>query len=618
VKNTTPQDWINDIKLGLRQRAAKEREQRWKRNYQWFKGEYDKGLIPVNIVFGIVRSIIPQVYFKAPKIMVRPRPGNPQEYQRRMSAAKSLESADTYLITQMGLKKTLKLAILDGLLYNVGVLKVGYHSVFSEFSVGPSAETQQVLQAVTEMTGEPAALPERDEKEMAKYYKYSYHELVKPDQPWVLRVSPKDFVVPVGTKKIEEAPWCAFRFVKRLDEVKLSPVYSNTKELRPNATLRIDGEALETPTEYRQTGGQPDDDYVECWEIWDKRDGTIRVIADGHDKFLRDEDHGLEMSGLPVEILQFNPDGDDFWGISHVDAIAPQVAEYCETRTQEMWHRKINNLKIMIDKTMLPPEEIAKIESGTIGGIVLVNGPPQPAVHAFTSAISRDFFKNAEDIFADLKVIIGFNRNQGGEFEQSRRTAEEIKTVRSNNQLRDDELRDTIADMLADLFQNKIHPLLFQNWTDQRFVEVTSVQSQVPWIPFDASKIRGQYDVTVIPDSTLPLNKEQEKAQIMALFQIFRGDPMIRQDVLRRETINKFEGLDAEQFLKTPQELQQEQQMNQKMQVQQLQQQKQIETQGALELAAGQAKIDLQKEQISAIQTPKPVQQIGAKRAQTV
>jgi hypothetical protein len=593
VKNTTPQDWINDIRLGLRQRAAKEREKRWERNYKWFKGEYDKGLIPVNIVFGICRSLIPQVYFKAPKVMVRPRPGIPQEYQRRMAAAKILESADTYLITQMGLKKTLKLATLDSLLYNVGILKVGYHSVFSEFSVGPSAETQEVLQAVSEMTGEPATLPERDEEEMDKYYKYSYHELVKPDQPWVLRVSPKDFVVPVGTKTIGEAPWCAFKFVKRLDEVKLSPVYKNKKDLRPNATLKIDGEGMEIPSEYRQTGGQPDDDYVECWEIWDKRDGTIRVVADGHDSFLRDEEHELEMTGLPVEILQFNPDGDDFWGISHVDAIAPQVAEYCETRTQEMWHRKINNLKIILDKSMLPPEEVAKIENGTIGGIVLANGDPAKAAHSFTSSISRDFFKNAEDIFADLKVIIGFNRNQGGEFEQSRRTAEEIKTVRSNNQLRDDELRDIIADLLADLFQNKIHPLLFQNWTDQRFVEVTSLQSQVPWIPFDAAKIRGQYDVTIVPDSTLPLNKEQEKQQAVAIFQMFKGDPLIRQDALRRTTIEKFEGMDPEQLMKTPQELEQEQQQNIKMQ----QMQADMQIQSQLKLEAGKAQIEMMKPQ---------------------
>jgi len=592
LSSRTPSEWLSDIKLGLRYRAANEREKRWQRNYRYFKGQYDAGLIPVNIVFGICRTMIPQIYFKAPTVLVRPRPGPQQEYARRMMASKTLQAADKYLIGQMGLKKTLKLATLDSLLYNVGIMKIGYHSVFSEFEVGPSAEAQEVLGALAQITGETPTPPEQmTEKEYDKYIKYSYHDLIQPNMPWALRISPKDFVVPVGAKNIEETPWCAFRFVKRLDEMKLSPVYKNKGDLKANATLRLeDHDGVTSPAEYQnQVAGPSMDDYVEAWEIWDKRDETIRVVADGVSKFLREEEHGLEIKGLPVEIIQFNPDGDDFWGVSHVDAIAPQVAEYTETRTQEAWHRKISNLKTLIDKNLLDPAEIAKIEAGTIGPIVLVNGDPSKAVYSFTQSMSRDIYKNAEDIFADLKVIIGYNRNQGGEFEQSRRTAEEIKTVRGVNQIRDDELRDIIADVLADMFSKKIHPLLFQNWSNDRFVEVTSIQQSVQpqpmmvpgqmptqmavpqqnveWKPFDGAAIRGEYDVEVIPDSTLPLNKEAEKQEALALFQAFRDDPFIRQDVLRKNTIDKFESVKVEELLKTPQEMQAEQQQQFQMQM---------------------------------------------------
>jgi len=497
-----------------------------------------------------------------------------------MMASKILQSADKYLINQMGIKKTLKLATLDSLLYNVGIIKIGYHSVFSEFEVGPPAEAQEVLRALAEITGELPSPPEQmTDKEREKYIQYSYHDLIQPNMPWALRVSPKDFVVPVGTKSIEEAPWCAFRFVKRLEEMKMSPVYKNKDQIKANASLRIEErEGVTSPAEYQnQVAGPAMDDYVEAWEIWDKRNETIKVVSDGCAKFLRDEEHGLEINGLPVEIIQFNPDGDDFWGISHVDAIAPQALEYTETRTQEAWHRKISNLKMIIDKNSLPPEEIAKIESGTIGNIVLSNGDPSKAVFAFSPSMSRDIFKNAEDIFADLKVIIGYNRNQGGEFEQSRRTAEEIKTVRGASQIRDDELRDIIADTLAHMFCKKIHPMLFQNWNNDRFVEVTSIggapqqQSGMPmqpgqppplveWKPFDGAAIRGDYDVEVIPDSVLPMNKEQEKAEAIALFQAFQNDPMIRPDVLRRHVIDKFEGITPEELIKTPQEMQAEQQ----------------------------------------------------------
>lgn len=579
MEKRTPSEWLSDIKLGLRYRSSGEREKRWQRNYRYFKGQYDAGLIPVNVVFGICRTMIPQIYFKAPTVLVRPRPGQPQEYPRRMLASKILQAADKYLIGQMGLKKTLKLATLDSLLYNVGIMKIGYHSVFSEFDVGPDADSQEVLKALAEITGETPSPPEQmTEKEYTKYIQYSYHDLIKPNMPWALRISPKDFVVPVGTKNIEEAPWCAFRFVKRLEEMKMSPVYKNKSELKANATLRVeDKDGIYSPAEYQnQISGPMMDDYVESWEIWDKRDETIRVVSDGCKGFLRDEEHGMEITGLPVEIIQFNPDGDDFWGVSHIDAIAPQVLEYTETRTQEAWHRKISNLKIFVDRGMLKPEEIAKIEAGTIGPIVLVDGDPQKVAQQMTPSMSRDIYKNAEDIFADLKVIIGYNRNQGGEFESSRRTAEEVKTVRGQNQIRDDELRDIIADVLADMFQKKIHPLLFQNWSNDRFVEVTSVMGQQPqvpgqpqqqteWKPFDGAAIRGDYDVEVIPDSTLPLNKEQEKAEALALFQAFRDDPFIRQDVLRKSVIDKFESVKAEELMKTQQEMAQE--AEQKMQM---------------------------------------------------
>jgi hypothetical protein len=581
----TPSEWITDIKLGLRYRAAGEREKRWARNYKYFKGQFDANLIPVNIVFGICRTMIPQIYFKAPTILVRPRPGLPNEYPRRVMAAKILQSADKYLINQMGLKKTLKLAALDSLLYNVGIIKIGWHSVFSEFDVGPTAETQEVLGALAQLTGETPSPPEEmTEKEYEEYIQYSYHDFIKPNMPWALRVSPKDFIVPVGVKNIEEAPWCAFRFVRRLDEVKMSPVYKNTANLRANATLRFEESGIDTPTEWQNSAAGPaDDDYVECWEIWDKRNRRIRVVADGYDKYLRNEEHGLELDTLPVSLIQFNPDGDDFWGISHMDAIAPQVLEYTETRTQENWHRKISNLKILLNRNALKPEEVAKIEMGTVGPIVLCEDDPRAAVYSFTPSMSRDIFKNAEDIFADLKVIIGYNRNQGGEFEQSRRTAEEIKTVRSVNQIRDDELRDIIADALGDMFQNKIHPLLFQNWDNNRFVEVTSIPPVLPapqmpgmppqppqpveWIPFDGAQIRGEYDVEVVPDTVLPINKEQAKQEAIQLYQVLSQNPLIRPQALIAQLLENYDLVRAEDLIKTPEEIQQEQQQQFQMQL---------------------------------------------------
>lgn len=554
----SPREWLDQVKLGIRYRDSFDRKARWQRNYDWFMGKYAAGIIPVNIVFGIARGLIPQIYFKSPTIVNRPRPADPQLYAERMLNAKVLDAIDSYLIQQLALKKTLKLIILDAFLYNVGIVKVGYHSLETELQPQDN-DTEDVLVAMEELTG---AAPEQDKTQRDWY---SYHDLVKPNMPWALRVSPKDFVVPATAKTIEESPWCAFRFVRRLDEIMASNVYPMRlkRGLRANAKATIDGEALQVPQQRSMPGISADDEYVEGWEIWDKRTGTITAIAEGHSKFLRDEEHGLEIDCLPVEILQLNQVGDDFWGISHCDAIAPQVDEYNETRTHEMYHRKMCSLKLLIDRNLLKPEEILKLQNGDVGPVILTEGSPTAGYAALVPTMSRDIYKVADDIFNDIRAIIGYNRNQGGEFESSRRTATEVSRVAQQNMIRDDELRDLVGDLIASLFQNKIHPIIFQNWTQQRSFEVTSMQGG--WINVVPSRIRGNYDVQVVPDSTLPMSKDMAKAQAGELFKVLNNDPYIRQDALRKQFLEKYEGIKIEELMKTPEEMQKEQQEQMKV-----------------------------------------------------
>lgn len=555
----TSREWIDQVKLGIRFRDAYDRKARWQRNHDWFMGLYDKGTIAVNIVFGIGRGLIPQIYFKSPTVVVRPRPADIQSFAARMQNAKILEAADSYLIQEMQLKKTLKLVTLDAFLYNIGVIKVGYHSLETE--IQPTDDgTDELMAAIAEMSGVP---PEQNTS-MRDWY--SYHDLVKPDMPWALRWSPRDFVVPPGCRSIEEAPWCGFRFVRRLSEIMASSVYPMRfkRNLQPNSILRVDGENFESPKETNQSGVGQDDEYVEGYEIWDKRTGKIIVAVDGHDKLLRDEEHGLELDCLPVTIVQFNPMGDDFWGISHCDAIAPQVEEFNETRTHEMAHRKRCSLQLLLDKQLLPKEEIAKIERGEVNAIVLTDGPPGTGYAWLQPNMSRDIYKVAEDIFQDIKTIIGYNRNQGGEFESSRRTATEVSRVAQQNMIRDDELRDIVGDAIADLFARKIHPLIFQNWTTERVFEVTALGG---WVPIVIARIRGNYDVTVVPDSTLPMSKEMAKMEALELFKMFNGDPMVNQLPLRRHVLERFDGIKLEELLKTPQQIMQEQQQMQQQQM---------------------------------------------------
>ena len=69
-------DWLQDIKESERILEAEERK--WNRFKKYYKNEFhtyrsDDDRITVNYIYAIAKSLIPQLYFKNPKIFVNTR-----------------------------------------------------------------------------------------------------------------------------------------------------------------------------------------------------------------------------------------------------------------------------------------------------------------------------------------------------------------------------------------------------------------------------------------------------------------------------------------------------------------------------------------------------------------
>jgi hypothetical protein len=545
--------WKDEIRKAQLYQDYRGRLLRWKQYRDWYCNEYSEAVVSVNKVFGIGRAMVPQLYFKAPTILVRPR--KPRYTQQ----AKIVEAVDSWLIDHIGFKQQIKYMILDAYIVNIGIGKVGYHSVSTELPT-PSPE---VNEAVGEMLGET---PEDLAEDMSQR-SWSYHDYVRPDCPWYLRVRPEDFLVPWGFCDEHETPWGAFRIVRPVDDVKKDPVYRNTRKLQAN--VRIDATTKNTLSPNLLGHIPGSSEFVELFEIWDKRDGTIRVLSLDHDEWLRNEEHELEIRGLPCTVLRFNPDGRDFWGVSDVEQIRKQVNELNENRTHEIETKRLSNVKGLVDKNQIDEDELVKLQSGKPGPLVRVNGPPQGVAMEWTTHIPSDFFRIDEVIDKDVREVIGFSRNQAGEFDVPRRTATEANIVQGASQLRVDERRDLVADLIGETFQDKINPLIYQNWTERRVIEVVELGG---WVTYTGDMIRGDYDLSIVPDSVLPLNKQQEQGLAMQLMQTFRGDPMIKQQELYARVIQAFRDLvpSPEQLIEDPMVVQQK--MQQQALEQQLQQ----------------------------------------------
>ncbi len=542
-------DWKGEIRRAKLYLEHQGRMEKWRRYRNWYRNVYPSGVVSVNKVFGVGRAIVPQLYFKSPTIVCRAR--KPMFSQM----AKVLEAVDSWLIDHIGFKMQVKQMILDAYQVNVGVGKVGYHSIATELPT-PSPETTE---AVAEMLG---AAPQELEDELQRR-RWSYHDYIRPDSPWFLRIRPQDALVPWGYYDEHEVPWMAFRIIRPLEDVKHDPIYHNTSRLAPNVKPDTGTAGVVSPNLF---GKEASGDFVEMFEIWDKRDGMVHVLSIDHDKWLRNEDHQMEIHGVPGSILRFNPDGEDFWGVSDVEQIHKQVIELNENRTHEMETKRLANVKGLIDTNIIDEAELTKLEKGKPGPLVRTNGPAQGAFTQFSITVPPDLYRIDDIIDKDIREVIGFSRNQSGEFDVPRRTATEANIVREASLLRSDERRDLVADLIKEVFQDKMHPLIFQNWTQQRTIEVTALGG---WIKYTGEQIKGDYDVTVVPDSTLPVSKQQEQQLAIQALQMFNNDPWIKQRRLRERVLETFKEIipDPSELLLSEEEFQKQQQQQMLMAV---------------------------------------------------
>jgi hypothetical protein len=543
--------WKEELRKAKLYQDKGGRLNKWKEYKKWYRNEYPDSVVSVNKAFGIGRAMVPQLYFKSPTILVHPRK------QNVIQQAKVLEQIDMWLIDHIGFKSQIKYMILDAYITNIGVGKIGYHSISTELPT-PSTETTE---AVAEMIGaEPAELEEE-----LLLRKWSYHDYIRPDCPWYLRVRPQDVLVPWGFVDEHEAPWMAYRIVRPLADVKEDPTYTGTSKLEANIKIDASPSNTSSPNLMGQVGAQSD--FVELFEIWDKRDGTVRVLSEDHDKWLRDEEHEMHITGLPSTILRFNPDGEDFWGVSDLEQIRKQINELNENRTHEIETKRLANVKAIVDTNIVSEEEIVKMEKGKPGPIIRGVGNVVGAYTQFKLDMPQDFYRVDEIIDKDIREIIGFSRNQAGEFDTSRRTATEAGIVQQAHELRADERRDLVADLIAETFRDKIHPLIFDNWTQERVIKVTQLGG---WVKYTGDQIRGDYDLMVVPDSVLPLTRRQEQEMAMQAFRLFKGDIMVKQRELYIRVMQAFKDFvpDPEQLLQDEKVVQEQQQAQQQQAMQ--------------------------------------------------
>ena len=508
--------WNEEIRAGEAYMKKYANKDKWKVYRQMYRGDWKTNIVPVNRIFSYGRSLIPQVYFRSPKVTVTAtRP-------ELVPHALVVESIDNWLIKETKLKKTLKMACLHAYHCGIGPIKNGYDSEYGylpeqSVDVDSSTATQEA----------------RTEKR-----RIEYNINIKPGMPWALPVLPEDIIIPWGFQDPDTLPWIAHRIYRPLEDVQQDQKYKNTKDLK--GTRRADT----TLTPRRNVFNRDQDiKLAELFEIRDIRHGEVIVICE--DKVLLKSDDALQIEGHNYDFIIFNDDPEYFWGIPDARIIEPQQLELNETRTQIQRHRRISLLKFLYKKDAITQTQLDRFLSGAVGPAVeVVDENLANAIITLQPHIPPDLWQEAVAILGDMRESIGFSENQTGSYFQKRGnvSATETAEVAQSADIRTDERKDIVADTLTSILR-KWNQYIFSFWDKSRVAKVVGPEGSNFWVTYTGDELRGEYALNVDPESGFPVTSQVKRELADGLLKAYGGDQLINQVGLRKFHLSQFESV---------------------------------------------------------------------------
>lgn len=516
--------WMTQVQAGMEFRKQFAHQQKWQMWRNYYRGQWRPGILPVNLFFTMMRTIVPRVYFRNPSVSVTPTMPGPAA----VAFAQVLERCDNKLLALMGAKRHFKRAVQHAFQFGAGVVKLGFGA---EYTPTPDF-------------GFTAAPVSRSG------HRVEYRDGVYPMMPWVGSVHPGAFVVPDGTRTYEEARWVAHWVQRPVEDVKEDRRLKNTETL---------GSSSNTKTPMRFASNVKNTvDMVDLVEIRDKKRNTVMVLNPygGRDVgVLYSGPDELQANGsIPFYPIIFNEDDEVFWGTPDSQILEPYQLEINETNTQIMKHRRMSLVKIFARIKGIDEQEAQKMLSEDVSSVVNVNGDPREIVSIQQiSNIPQDLLVAKQGVMNDVRESIGFSRNQFGEYNSktSDTTATEANIVREATEIRVDERRDIVADVIVQIAED-MHSIIFRHWTGKQVMQVTGPGGIPVWVQFTGSELAqgGRFTVKVDPDSSVPETKQLREARASQVYQLLKTNPIIDPMKLTQYLLHELHGVQFDDMMR--------------------------------------------------------------------
>lgn len=501
------QDWFSRITASERYRKRMGEKFRWINLIEEYRG-YFQGLqdgadiyIPsLNLIFAYVKSEIPSLYLRDPKIKVNPKKGS------SMLSAKILEKALNYLWRTKKIKRENKKNIFDDLLVGHSWFKTGYTGKFGTIETGEGPM-------------------EFIEDEDFFGYRVPYENIT---------FSPEAQDPPYDCTWICQEVWLSKNEAEKnssfdqeaLKEVNFT-VLLDEQKITKNVT---DGEANLRQDPVTKKG--------KFYEVWDKTTKTKFILSEGVDRYIsKPKDWPYDMRGFPFSYLRLNDDPLNPYGIPDCYMFETLVLELMKLQAAWLDHVKRYNRQLLLREGSMSEDAKEQFSQGITGAVIEVQVAANEPLGNVVQPIPYPPLQT--DIYGlevRLKEYIGrisgqSGIDQGGVQQTTTRSLGEINKIQEGGQNRRADKIDTIEDFIEDIAGNLVAllqqladlPYFIRIYGDDLEKEIEGLANRPSakadpasaitgpqGFTFTKEDIEGEFDFEVVAGSTKPLDQAQK------------------------------------------------------------------------------------------------------------
>lgn len=522
-------DWATKIRE--RETAMQPRWNDWQKYLKLYRMDFSESDLPpedsvwLNYLFALCRVILPSIYFRNPDVLVSPRGITRQEY------AAMKERLLKYQIGEIGFEREMRRVIFDCLITGTGVLKLGFGPALRKPERARSSieAVNNLMEDFFERGNDIYGPPTETEKGTED----SFDQRISSDNPFAIRLSPVYFLCDPLATTLDDARWVCHRVLRPLDEIQSSKRYPKNLTAGIQATHLLQNQVAMNQVNAPLPGprslslAQSFNNLVMLYEIWDREKDKLLVLDSWHmnnggGSFLRSEDNPYAIDGFPFEILVFNPDPDEPFGVSDAMTWYNPTRALNMIDTMQYSHIKRFLRKYIAKKGTLIEGAEAKLTSPVDGAIVEVNGEPDNAIRPLVDApITGDLYSLRDVLQGRLNFISGVTEQKRGVVERAK-TATEASIMDEQSRIRESDRLYVVS-----MFVEKVLRKLLQ--LDEQFLDasyvafVTGPEALMMWQNEAPQILRAEVDVKIRVGSSAFISREIRAKQLLDFLNLTSG-----------------------------------------------------------------------------------------------